>query len=210
MKHAILLGAAAAAALSLAACNRQEAATNEANPGASEPVNAAQDAVGAAVGQVSASTLGANTTGGYVASAAMGDMYEIQAGNMAATKAQNADVKAFAKMLVTDHTAATNEMKPLVAKAGQTAPAELDQRRKGMLDNLTSANGADFDKAYIAQQVAAHEEAVTLHEGFAGSGDNADLKAHAAKVLPKIKAHLDKARELQGKLDSAGAVPAKK
>lgn len=197
MKHALMLGAAAAAALSLAACSRQEAATNEANPGASQPVNAAQDAVGAAVGQMSASTLGANTTGGFVTAAATSDMFEIKSGQMAQEKAKHADLKAFAKMLVADHTATSNELKPLALAANAAVPAELDERRKGMIDNLTAANGADFDKAYIAQQVAAHEEAVTLMEGYAANGDNADIKSFAAKVLPKIKAHLEKARQLQ-------------
>ena len=197
MKHVLMLGAATAAALSLAACSRQDAATNEANPGASQPVNAAQDAVGAAVGQMSASTLGANTTGGVVMAAATSDMFEVKAGQMAQEKAQHADLKAFARMMVADHTATTNELKPLAIKAAAAIPTELDERRKGMIDNLTSASGVDFDKAYIAQQVAAHEEAVTLLDGYAANGDNAELKAFAAKVLPKVKAHLEKARQLQ-------------
>jgi putative membrane protein len=204
MKRALYLAAAAAAALSLAACNQnQKEAASDANPGQSEPVNAAQDAVGAAVGQTSAATLGANTLGGYISNAAQGDMYEIQAGNIAQKKAQSADVKALAKMIVTDHTAASNEMKPMVTAAGETPPTELDQRRKGMIDNLNAATGADFDKAYLSQQVAAHEEAVTLNRGYADNGDNTQLKAHAAKVLPKIQAHLDRARALANQMGAA-------
>jgi len=199
MKRALYLAAAATAALSLAACNKNDAA----NPGQSEPVNAAQDAVGAVVGQTSAATLGANTLGGYVSNAAVGDMYEIQAGKIAAQKAVSADVKALAKMIVTDHTAASNEMKPLAVAAGQTPPTELDQRRKGMIDNLDAASGADFDKAYLTQQVAAHEEAITLHSGYADNGDTAPLKAHAAKVLPKIQAHLERARTLANQAGAA-------
>ena len=204
MNRALYLAAAAAAALSLAACNQQQKdAAADANPGQSQPVNAAQDAVGAMVGQTSAATLGANTLGGYVTNAAVGDMYEIQAGKLAATKAQSPEVKALAKMIVTDHTAASNELEPLAVAAGQTTPTELDQRRKGMIDNLNAANGADFDKAYLTQQVAAHEEAVTLHSGYADNGDNAALKAHAAKVLPKIQAHLDRARTLANQAGAA-------
>lgn len=204
MKRALYLAAAAAAMLSLAACNQnQKEAASDVNPGQSEPVNAVQDAVGAAVGQTSAATLGANTLGGYISNAAMGDMYEIQAGNIAQKKAQSADVKALAKMLVTDHTAASNEMKPMVTAAGETPPTELDQRRKGMIDNLNAATGADFDKAYLTQQVAAHEEAITLHRGYADNGDNAQLKGHAAKVLPKIQAHLDRARALANQTGAA-------
>jgi putative membrane protein len=207
MKRAYLICAAAASALALAACSRQEAANNDANPGQAEPVNAAQDAVGAAVGQVSASTMGANSTEAFVANAAMSDMYEIEAGKMAQQKGQSADVKAFGKMMVADHTAMSNEMKPLAQAAGQTPPTELDQRRKGMIDNLKAANGADFDKVYLAQQDAAHAEAHTLMTGYAENGDNAQLKALAQKAAPKIQAHHERVKQLQ---QGAEAAPAKK
>jgi putative membrane protein len=205
MQRTLMLAAAAVTAMTLSACNRQSAgntaaANTVANPGQSAPVNAAQDAVGAAVGQTSAATMGAHDTGAFVENAARSDMYEIQAGQLAQQKAKSADVKAFGKMMATQHTALTNQMKPLVIKAGLTPPADLDQRRKGFLDNLKAASAQDFDKTYVDQQVAAHEEALTLMQGYAQNGDNADLKAAAAKTAPKVQAHLDSARALQSKL----------
>jgi putative membrane protein len=175
--------------------------TTDANPGASQPVNAAQDAVGAAVGQTSASTLGAHDTGAFVSNASQSDMYEVKAGQMASASAKNADVKAFGKMMVTHHTAMMNEMKPLITAAGQTPATALDQRRQGMIDNLTAAaKDGTFDKVYIGQQVAAHEEAMTLMQGYADNGDDAGLKGGATKAVPKIQEHLDKAKALQAKM----------
>jgi len=220
MKTGLLLTAAAAAALSLSACNKRdttattggettasagntggESTMAQANPGQSQPVNAAQDAAGAAVGQVSATTLGSHDTGAFVQNASQGDMYEIQAAKIAQEKAQNPDLKAFAKMMVTDHTALENQMKPLINKAGKTPPADLDQRRKGFLDNLKAAGPSDFDKVYIDQQVAAHKETLDLMKGYADNGDDAALKAAAAKAAPKVQAHLDRAQELQAKIE---------
>ncbi|HEY8618410.1 DUF4142 domain-containing protein [Phenylobacterium sp.] len=206
MKRGFYLAAAAVAALSLAACQKSnETAENAAaSAGGQTPaVNAAQDAVGAAVGQVSAATAGANTLQGYVMNAAMGDMYEIQAAQIAQQKGKSAEVKSLAKMIQTDHTAAMNQMKPMVTAAGQTPPAALDQRRQGMIDNLNAAPADQFDKVYLTQQVAAHEESLTLHKGYAENGDNADLKGHAAKVAPKIQAHLDQAKQLAQKMGAA-------
>ena len=206
MKRGFYLVAACAAALSLAACqkNNETADNAAASAGGQTPaVNAAQDAMAGPVGQVSAATVGANTLQGYVMNAAMGDMYEIEAAKIAQQKSGNAEVKALAKMIQADHTAASNEMKPLVSAAGQTPPTALDQRRQGMIDNLNAAPADQFDKVYLTQQVAAHEEAVTLHRGYADNGDNAGLKGHAAKVLPKIQAHLDKAKALADKMGAA-------
>lgn len=210
MTRALLLAAAAATALSLSACNQRNAEGNtaEANrsamntaaaPGQSGPVNAAQDAMGAAVGATSAATVGARDTDAFVQNAVESNMYEIEAAKIAQQKASSADVKAFAKTMITDHTAMLNELKPVITKAGKTAPTELDQRRQGLLDNLRAAGANDFDKTYLDQQVAAHEEASTLLKGYADNGDNADLKAAASKAAPKVQAHLDKAKSLQAK-----------
>ncbi|MFL5294959.1 MAG: DUF4142 domain-containing protein [Phenylobacterium sp.] len=218
MKHAIAMTAAAVAALSLAACNKPANNPNASegaqtgNPGQTQPVNEAQDKVGAAVGEASANTAGAMSTDAFVSNASQSDMYEIQAGQMAQQRSKNPDVKAFGKMMVTDHTAMSNEMKPLIAAANQKPSPDLDQRRKGFLDNLKAAPAADFDKTYIDQQVAGHQEALDLMKGYADHGSDAGLKGGAAKAVPKIQAHLDRAKEIQAKLSNAGgaAPPAKK
>lgn len=217
MKRALLLTVAATAALSLGACNKPRASGNAtvaetgnstvsaANPAQSAPVNAAQDAMGAAIGATSAATLGTHDTGAFVDNAGQGNMYEIKAAQIAEQKSTSPAVKAFAKMMIVDHTALANQMAPLIIKAGKTAPTDLDQRRKGFLDNLNAASPQDFDKTYIDQQVAAHDEALTLMKGYAEHGDDPGLKAAAAKTAPKVQAHLDKAKAIQAKLSGGGA-----
>lgn len=190
MRHASTFVAAAAAAALLSACSPRDG---------NEAVNKAQDAVSAPVGQTSAATMGGNLVSAYVPAAAMGDMYEIQAADIALERASRADVKALAQMIKTDHTAASAAFKTAASTAApnMTVPAELDQRRKGLLDNLRDAGAADFDKVYIDQQVAAHQEAVTLHRGFSDNAEAPALATHARTVLPKIEAHLQKAEEIQ-------------
>ena len=191
MARSAILAAAAMATLALAACQKKDAAPAPADPGTSNgAVNAAQDAASTAVGSAAAVT-GPMSTDAFVTNAAISDMYEIQAGQIAQQKGQSADVKAFGKTMVTDHTALSNAMKSLIIAAGKSAPTGLDERRKGLIDNLNAAAPADFDKVYLDQQVAAHNEALTLMQGYADRGDDAGLKAGAAKALPKIQAHLD-------------------
>ncbi|MNS34354.1 hypothetical protein D3C72_664780 [compost metagenome] len=189
MKPHAFFAATAVAALA-AACSPQ---------GGNEAVDKAQDTVSAPVGQTSAAVMGANMTSAYVPAAAMGDMYEIQAADIALQRGSRADVKALAKMIKTDHTAASAALKTLAPTAAPEVglPTDLDQRRKGLLDNLRTASAADFDKVYIDQQVAAHQEAVTLQRGFSHNGDAPSLAEHARTVLPKIEAHLQKAQEIQ-------------
>lgn len=184
---------AAAGALLLTACNQQEAG---------QAVDKAQDAVSVPVGQTSAATMGANMVSAYVPNAAMGDMYEIQAADIALERTQNAQVRELAQMIKTDHTAASQAFKAAAPQAAPDVqlPTELDQRRQGMIDNLRSATAADFDRTYIDQQVAAHQEAVTLHRGFSDNTDAPTLAQHARTVLPKIEAHLQRAQALQSSM----------
>lgn len=185
-----LLAAAALAAVTLTACQKKDAEPAAADPGTSNAaVNSAQDAASSAVG-TAAAVSGPMSTDAFVTNAAISDLYEIQAGRIAQQRGQTQAVKDFGEQMVTDHTALSNALKPLIIAAGKTAPPGLDERRKGLIDNLNAAAPADFDKVYLTQQEAAHNEALTLMQGYADKGDDANLKAGAAKALPKIKAHL--------------------
>lgn len=185
MKSAVIL---AIAATTLAACN------SERSP---EPVDRAQDAVSAPVGEVSAATMGSNLVSAYVPSAAMGDMYEIRAADLAIERSRNEDVKALAAMIKADHTSASNAMEAMLPQAAPevSAPTSLDERRQGLIDNLRSAAPTDFDSVWIDQQIAAHNEALTLHRGF--SEQESPLAAHARSVVPKIEAHLREAERIK-------------
>jgi putative membrane protein len=200
MKSTLLFAAAAVAALSLSACQKKAAeAPNPAEPGTSNAaVNTAQDTTGAAVGAASATTAAAtNSTDQFVTGLVTANMYEIQAGQIAAKKGVSPDVKAFGKMMVTDHTAMGKDADPALKASGKPIPTELDERRKGMIDNLNAAKPADFDAAYLSQQEAAHNETLTLLKGYADGGDDAGLKAVATSAIPKVQAHLDKVHQLQ-------------
>jgi putative membrane protein len=207
MKHALLLSAAAIAALSLAACNKPTDAAKDAaantTDAAAAAVNKAQDATGAAVGETSANVVGSHDTAAFVSNLTQGGMYEIEAAKIAAKRSKNADVKAFAKMMIADHTAMDKEMAPIIKTAGQTPADKLDQRRQGFIDNLNQASDADFDKVYIDQQVAGHQEVLDLVNGYAKDGSDAGLKDGAAKAGPKVQTHLDKAKDIQAKLAAA-------
>lgn len=193
MKRYTIALSAAAGALCLAGCNQQDAG---------KAVDKAQDAASVPVGQTAAAAMGANMVSAYVPNAAMGDMYEIQAADIALERSKNAQVRELAQMIKADHTVASEAFKVAAPQAAPDVqlPTELDERRKGLIDNLRSATAADFDKTYIDQQVAAHQEAVTLHRGFSDNGEAPALAQHARTVLPKIEAHLQKAQAIQSSL----------
>lgn len=136
----------------------------------------------------------------FVSNAGMAGLAEVQMGNLALEKAGNADVKAFAQRMVTDHTKANEELQQLTSTKGLTLPAELGGEHKAGLDHLNSLSGSAFDKAYMEHMVADHGKAVTLFETAANTAGDADIKAFAAKTLPTLREHATLAGEVASKV----------
>lgn len=129
----------------------------------------------------------------FVRNAAVSDMYEIAAGNLAVEKAESEQAREFARMMIADHTRSTEQLKEAVAASGKTLemPSEVDGAHRAQLDILQSLNGADFDREYMSQQMAAHREALALLKAYGGEGDTAELRQYAQGVIPVVQKHHD-------------------
>ena len=141
---------------------------------------------------------GAPSTLDFVQKAAMSDMYEVQAGKLAADKGQSDAVKQFGQQMVDAHSKTTEELTTIVKTKNIKVdlPPKLDAKHQKLIDDLNSVSAQDFDKTYADQQVAAHKEAVDLFKKYASNGDDPDVKQFAEKTLPTIEHHLDEAKKL--------------
>ncbi|MNR96027.1 hypothetical protein D3C86_273760 [compost metagenome] len=160
-------------------------------------VDRAEDAASVPVGQTSARVVGGN-----LSSALMGDLYEVQAANIALERSENEAVRTLAQEVRTEQAAGRRTLEGLAA--GETPslvlPGVLDQRRRGLIDNLRKAVPADFDKVYLDQLIAAHEEALTLNRSFADHSDAPGLVKNALTLRPQIEARPHQARNLRRSL----------
>jgi putative membrane protein len=138
------------------------------------------------------------STAGFVTQAAIGDMFEIESSKLAEQKG-NLNAAHFSPALAKDHAEMSAELKSLTqaGKVKAELPAALDSAHQEKLEKLKAIKGGAFDKSYIAMQVDAHNEAVSLFQGYARGGDNAILKAFAAKYLPRLQQHLKMARDIE-------------
>ena len=192
MTRNLLIAGAAVAAISLAACGQktetegaatpaEQAATPDANPAATIPTPSNEAAAP-----------------DFVAKAAASDMFEIEAAKLAATKAKSPEVKTFAADMVTAHTKTTEGLKKAIADSGQTAlalPTVLPSDLQGKLTDLGKAD--NFDKAYMDNQVDAHQAALDVLQRYAQDGDVPAIRAFAATTAPTVQQHLDKARAVR-------------
>lgn len=202
-----LLGATAlslvlAAGVSLAGPADQPGHQSPAPNTTNDTASAVKDAAGHAVGLITAEMT--STTKGFVQEAATSDMYEVEAGKIAQQRGHSAAVRDFGAQMVAAHTETTSKLKAALKDSHSDAapPAHVDDRRQGMLDELRGAKDADFDNRYLAQQIAAHNEALILMRGYAKDGDNGDVKKFAAKTAAAVQKHLDMATKLSGDVKS--------
>lgn len=198
MNMTFVLTATSAGLLSLTACQKTDERATAIDPGTRiDTVNAAQDAMSAVVGATSAATVGQASTKAFVIHAVIGSAYAVQAGRLAEARGRSAEVRTFGRWMVKDHTAATSRMRRLLTGADLTAPTGLDERRKGLINNLSAAHRDDFDAVYLSQQEAAHEEALILMQGYARNGDDIALMEEAARAVPMIQDHLRHVRRIR-------------
>ena len=153
-----------------------------------------------------AQTTGAVSDGQILHIAKTANDADIEGGNLAQTKGQNEDVKAFANLMISDHTAA-NQAGMQAAQAGGISAQDNPTSQQLMADHqaatqrLQSLSGAEFDKAYIAHEVDVHQKVLNaLDQTLLPSAQNPELKNVLTQVRATVEAHLTRARDIQGKL----------
>ncbi|HEY1230178.1 MAG TPA: DUF4142 domain-containing protein, partial [Ramlibacter sp.] len=131
---------------------------------------------------------------------------DIDAGKLAEKQSKSKDVRAFGKQMVTDHTAVNKSATDLVTKLKvKPEPSDTSKSlKKGGDENLAKLKklkGAEFDKAYVANEVTYHQAVIdAVDKTLIPSAKNADLKALLEKVRPALVQHLEHAKHLQSQL----------
>src|SRR6478752_1712232 len=130
----------------------------------------------AALAAMTLTGCGGPSTVDFIQKAAISDMYEVQAGKLAADKGQSDVVKQFGQQMVDAHTKTTEELTGIVKSKNIKVDltAKLDAKHQKLIDDLNTASAQDFDKTYAKQQVDGHQEAVHLFKKYAAKGDDAD------------------------------------
>ena len=135
------------------------------------------------------------------------DNVDIEAGKMAAQKASSKEVKEFAETMVRDHTAVNGKATALAKKLNMT-PEEsatsksLKSDGDATMAKLKGMSGAEFDKAYVDNEVAYHEAVIgVVTKTLIPNTKNAELKSLLESAGPIFASHLDHAKHLQATLN---------
>ncbi len=127
----------------------------------------------------------------FVEKAASGGLAEVQAAQLAQQKAQDQKVKDFAQQMITDHTAANQQLTTLAQQKGLTVATALDDKDQSGIDRLQKLDGKKFDRAYMKAQLHDHQEMLKLLQKEAKNSKDTDLKSFSEQTIPTVQKHLD-------------------
>lgn len=136
-------------------------------------------------------------TSHYLAAVRALSSYELESSKLALSRSRGQAQRVFAQQTVEHHEASLAYYTRLQTNLGTPGPGSaLVGPLSEMLDSLQNAPPAEFAAAYRRGQIAAHEEALKLHRGYAARGSDPALRAKAQAAVPVVERQLAAARAL--------------
>jgi putative membrane protein len=121
----------------------------------------------------------------YVAAAAAIDLYVIKASELALQRTAAVRVREVATRLIAAHQGSSAQLSFGGRRLNLLPSAELTPQYRALLEQLYSS--PSFDRDYAQQMRAVHQQAVTLHSGYAASGGSPTLVPIAKALAPVME-----------------------
>jgi putative membrane protein len=133
--------------------------------------------------------------------------WDIETGALAEKKGTTKEIRDFAAMLVHDHTMVRQQGRDLAKKLGvhPTPPKDFAMAKdhEAAMKTLRAAKGAEFDRAFLQQEVNFHKAVIDAVTGtLLPAIQNQELKDLVTRIAPAFQAHMAAAQQ---KLDALRA-----
>ncbi|MBV9402543.1 MAG: DUF4142 domain-containing protein [Candidatus Eremiobacteraeota bacterium] len=119
-------------------------------------------------------------------------------------KSKDATVRAFARRMILDHTAANTQLAQLAEQKGIPYPhtnvnvtSEAGNAKPNTATHATGGYvaGALSPRAYMQKEVIDHQAAIALFKAGAKSGSDNDIRVFIGNSLPMLEGHLKMAQD---------------
>ena len=132
----------------------------------------------------------------FMLKAAGSGLYEVEVSRLVAAKAESADVKKYASMLVDDHTKANAELVALAEARGVKLPSQPPADKRQRITQISTMSGASLDQAYMKQVgIGDHKADIALFEKASRTGKDPGIKAWVDGKLPTLREHMAAAQQ---------------
>ncbi|HAX80718.1 MAG TPA: DUF4142 domain-containing protein [Cyanobacteria bacterium UBA11372] len=135
----------------------------------------------------------------FIIDAAQGGMAEVRLAQLALERSRNEQVREFAQQMIDEHTRANQELMSLATQKGVTPPTTPGPKYEAAMRQLMQLSGESFDRAYMSEAgLNGHMESAAVYQRQAMLGQDPDLRAFAARILPRVQDHLQMAGRMTG------------
>jgi putative membrane protein len=118
---------------------------------------------------------------------------------LADTRSNRDEVKEFARVVQEDHKKGCDRIAEVIKNRKLAIVTGTEKEVRERVDNLGKLRNATFDGAFLRRIEEDHERAVKMFENQVENGKDKEITAFARECLPKLKKHLQRAKELQTK-----------
>lgn len=130
----------------------------------------------------------------FLRQASLGNRAEVELGKMAQSKGSAGPVKEFAQRMEKEHAQSLDRLNKAGRGTKVDVPKDLDAEHKRVRDELGKLSSTQFDVAYLASQVEAHQRTANLLLWHLSYGQNAELIRYSSETLPVVLDHLEHAK----------------
>jgi putative membrane protein len=135
----------------------------------------------------------------FIKKAAQGNLFEIHAGELAASKGVNSQVREFGQMLQQDHLESQQKLRDL-AGAEDLMPTHLEEKKAEKVKELQERSGEEFDKEFIKMSLTGHSKKIAKLESSLNELEDETLRSFVNESLQVMQKHLTRSKEIAATL----------
>jgi putative membrane protein len=122
---------------------------------------------------------------------------EVQLGELAAQRGDDARVRDYGTRLKRDHSAQVAEIERMLKPLQVTTPVEPSAQAQTHHAALARLSGEQFDAAFVEMMIASHTEAIEKYGAQTHANPDRTLSDFASRTLPVLREHLAVAESLR-------------
>lgn len=137
------------------------------------------------------------TPAAFAEQAGWSHQFAVDAATVGLEKFGSKEVRSASLRLMNDYIVPYGELKAKAVQAGLPAPWLLNDVYGARLQALRAQKGTGFDQMFVRELLIETDKQIALFSIYAEKGEQAELKAYAAKMLPMLKQHQELLQSLE-------------
>jgi putative membrane protein len=143
----------------------------------------------------------------WMAAAHQSNLAEIAAGNAAVAEGATPVVRELGQMFVDMHTQLDQDLTAAAEDLGVELPPAPTPEQEQSLAAVTAEDGAAFDTAWVAQQLASHQATLAATQAELENGSDPTVLGLAEAATPVVEQHIAELEAAGGANGGPSAVP---